>query len=223
MFNVDSVKRNGVLMEGILKTYSRNLSTLAKKTSLIKDLSSPVSDQTFDDYLDVLKKLYLVDEVPGWCPSLRSSAGERSGPKREFVDPSLAVVGLGITPNQLLNDYRTFESVFECICIRDLKVYSNEFNGTVSHYHDRYGLEVDCVLHLDDGRYALIEFKLGSNDIESGAKHLNEVERLIIERNKDEKQASLGLPSVKIVITATELGYRREDGVYVIPVGCLGP
>ena len=111
--------------------------------------------------------------------------------------------------------------LFESLCIRDLKIYSSGMNGEVSYYHDRYGLEADAVLHLKDGRYALIEFKLGSKEIDMGAEHLCKIERLIGEYNKKEKQVPLRLPDLKLVITATEYGYKREDGVYVIPIGCL--
>ncbi len=105
--------------------------------------------------------------------------------------------------------------------IRDLKIYSSEHDGYLSYYRDRFGLEADAVLHLDDGRYALIDIKLGQHDIDMGAKHLCQIENLIKERNKEEKQVPLRLPDLKIVITATEYGYRRDDGVLVIPIGCL--
>ena len=116
---------------------------------------------------------------------------------------------------------KTFGFIFETLCIRDLKIYSASLGGRVSYYHDRYGLEADCVLHLRDGRYALIEFKLGSADIDEGAKHLIELESLIKEYNKKETQCKLRLPDLKIVITGTQYGYKREDGVLVIPIGCL--
>ena len=118
-------------------------------------------------------------------------------------------------------DFKMFSSYFEALVERDLRVYSSAFNGQVSYYHDRYGLEADIVLHLDDGRYALIEVKLGSNEIDLGADHLNTIERLIIEYNKKEEQVPLRLPDLKIVLTGTEYGYRRDDGVFVIPIGCL--
>lgn len=223
MFNVDEVRRNSSMMESILRTYSRNISTLAKKTAMRKNLSAPVSDPTFTDYLDVLKRLYVVEELEGWCPNLRSSSGEKSGPKREFVDPSLAVAGLGTSPEKLMQDVKTLGFLFECLCIRDLRVYSGPIGGKMSYYHDRYDLKVDAVLHLEDGRYALIEFKLGTTEIEKGAEHLNTVERLIREHNENETQMPLDSPTLKIIITATEFGYRRDDGVYVIPIGCLAP
>lgn len=107
------------------------------------------------------------------------------------------------------------------MCIRDLRIYSSKLGGEVSYYRDRYGLEADAVLHLDDGRYALIEIKLGQHEIEQGAQHLCEIERLINEYNKKEKQVPLRIPDLKIVITGTQYGYKRDDGVFVIPIGCL--
>ncbi len=145
----------------------------------------------------------------------------RSGRKREFVDPSIAVAALGGSPSYYNYDLKSFGFIFENLCIRDLKVYSQSSGGEISYYHDKYGLEADCVLHLRDGRYALIEFKLGSFEIEEGAKHLLEIEKLIIDHNKNENQTPLRLPDLKIVITGTKYGYKRDDGVLVVPIGCL--
>ena len=111
--------------------------------------------------------------------------------------------------------------LFESLCFRDLKVYSSANNGRMAYYRDRYGLEADGVLHLDDGRYALIEFKLGQTEVEEGAKHLCKIENLVKEYNLKEKQCPIRMPDLKLVITGTEYGYRRDDGVLVIPIGCL--
>jgi hypothetical protein len=128
---------------------------------------------------------------------------------------------MGVGPAYFDQDYKTLGFLFESLVIRDLKIYSSEHGGRVSYYHDRYGLEADAVLHLEDGRYALIEVKLGQNEIDAGACHLLEIERLIIEHNKNEEQVPLRLPDLKMVITGTKYGYVRPDGVYVIPIGCL--
>ena len=140
-----------------------------------------------------------------------------------MVDPSVAVAALGLSPAYFNEDFKTLGFLFESLCMRDLKAYSSALGGELSYYRDRYGLEADAVLHLDDGRYALVEFKLGESEIDEGAKHLHEIERLVSERNKKEEQVPLRLPDVKLVITATEYGYRREDGVCVVPIGCLRP
>ena len=158
-------------------------------------------------------------KLPVWCPAIRSNGAIRSGNKRNLVDPSIAV--LGLSPDYFNTDFKTLGFLFESLCIRDLKIYSSRMNGAVSYYHDRYGLEADAVLHHKDGRYALIEFKLGQTEVEEGASHLCEIERLIKEYNKTEKQCPLRLPDLKIVVTGTSYGYRREDGVFVIPLGCL--
>ena len=128
---------------------------------------------------------------------------------------------MGASPKSLELDLKTFGFIFECMCIRDLRVYSQAMGGRVSYYHDRYGLEADIVLHLDDQRYALIECKLGNRDIDEGAKHLLQLQELIRERNKTEKQMPLREPDLLIVLTGGEFAYTREDGVKVIPLGCL--
>lgn len=134
---------------------------------------------------------------------------------------SIATAALGIGPDYFNEDFKTLGFLFESLCIRDLRIYSSAQNGRVSYYHDRYGLEADAVLHLEDRKYALIEMKLGSNGIEEGAKHLCKIENLIREYNEQNEHTPIKLPCLKIILTGTEYGYAREDGVLVIPVGCL--
>ena len=128
---------------------------------------------------------------------------------------------MGLSPDYFSKDYKTLGFLFESLCIRDLKAYSSVDGGTISYYHDRFNLEADAVLHLEDGRYALIEFKLGQTEVDIGAHHLCEIERLIDKHNKEELQCPIRKPDLKLVITGTKYGYKREDGVYVIPIGCL--
>jgi len=221
--NINHTNRNPLWAERLLKSYSRNICTLAETKTIYMDISSTtgISKPTFYEYFHDLEDLFIIDEIPAWCPAIRSKEAIRSGNKRNLADPSIAVAALGLSPEYFNTDFKTLGFLFESLCIRDLKIYSSAMNGEVSYYHDRYGLEADAVLHLKDGRYALIEFKLGSKEIDMGAKHLCEIERLITEYNKTEKQVPLRLPDLKIVITATEYGYRRDDGVFVIPIGCL--
>lgn len=223
MSNVDGVKRNETSSRLLLRSYARNISTIASNQSIINDINAntEMSESTFYDYVNVLKKLYVIQDVEAWCPAIRSKSAIQATNKREFVDPSLVVAALGVDPDYFNLDLKTFGFIFETLCIRDLKVYSAAHDGKVSYYRDRYGLEADCVLHLRDGRYALIEFKLGSADIEEGAKHLTELEKLIKQHNEKEKQVKLSLPDLKIVITGTQYGYKRPDGVLVVPIGCL--
>ena len=221
---VDGVQRNPELARLILRSYARNLCTLAKKTAMLADVKVEMEttvQATFDEYVDALKRLFVIEDIDAWCPAIRSATAIRSGKKRCFIDPSIAVAAMGASPKSLELDLKTFGFIFECMCIRDLKVYSQAMGGRVSYYHDRYGLEADIVLHLDDQRYALIECKLGSRDIDEGAKHLLQLQELIRERNKTEKQMPLREPDLLIVLTGGEFAYTREDGVKVIPLGCL--
>ncbi len=221
---VDGVNRNPVLAELIMKSYARNVSTLVKKSIIYKDVvanSESVSMPTLDSYLNALERLFVIEDVEAWCPAIRSATTIRSGKKREFVDPSIAVAALGLTPDYLQKDLKTFGFIFECMCNRDLKIYSQALNGKVSYYHDRYDLEADAVLHIGDGRYALIEFKLGSAEIDEGAKHLLTIRELVRQYNKAEKQVPLREPDLLIIITGGNLAYTREDGVKIIPIACL--
>ena len=217
IFNVDNVRRNSETCEMLLRSYARNISTLAKKSSIIKDINNTtlISEPTFDDYHNVLKQLFIIDDLPAWNPSIRSRSAIRKTPKREFSDPSIVIAALGVRPEYFNMDLLTFGFIFETLCIRDLRVYSQKLGGKLSYYHDKTGLEADSVLQLDDGRYAIIEFKLGQKGIDEGAKNLNKIEDLC------KSSAKTKVPDLKIVITATEFGYLRPDGVFVIPIGCL--
>ncbi|MFR5864687.1 MAG: ATP-binding protein [Acutalibacteraceae bacterium] len=221
--NVDGVQRDETTTRLLLRSYARNISTMVTNRAIINDVNANIefSESSFYGYVKVLKKLFLIQDVEAWCPAIRSKSAIQATDKREFVDPSLVVAALGVDPEYFNLDLKTFGFIFETLCIRDLKAYSAALGGRVSYYHDRYGLEVDCVLHLRDGKYALIEFKLGSADIDDGAKHLIELENLIKEYNEKETQCKLRLPDLKIVITGTQYGYKREDGVLVVPIGCL--
>lgn len=221
---VDKTKRNPSLTRLILRSYARNICTLAKKTSILADVSEEmegISMTTFDDYLNALEKLFVIDDIDAWSPAIRSKSSIRSGKKRCFIDPSIAVAALGASPKSLELDLNTFGFIFECLCFRDLKIYSQALGGRLSYYHDRYGLEADAVLHLDDGRYALIECKLGSREIEDGAEHLLKIKELIAEKNRNEKQIRLREPDQLIVLTGGEMAYTRSDGVKIVPIGCL--
>ena len=163
----------------------------------------------------------MIQDVEAWSPAIRSATSIRRGLKREFVDPSIAVAALGLSPELLCTDLKTFGFIFECMAIRDLKAYSQSLGGSISYYHDRYDLEADAVLHLDDGRYSLIEFKLGYREIDEGAEHLKEIKRLVQEHNLAEKQMKLREPDLLMVITGGDMAYTRPDGVKVVPLACL--
>ena len=222
---VDKVERDPLLAAALLKSYARNISTLASKASLRKDVltTRDVSMPTVESYLAALRKLFVISDIPAWCPALRSASDMRSTPKRGLCDPSVAAAALGATPTYFLKDFKTFGFVFESLVMRDLKAYSMALGGQLSYYRDRNGLEADAVLHLRDGRYALIEVKLGSSEIEEGAKHLLEVRQLIRRHNETEKQCPLAEPDLLMVVTGGEIGYTRPDGVHIVPVSALKP
>lgn len=212
------------IAKAILRSYARNVSSLADKSTILADVTAnndSLVRSTFDRYVAALEKLFVIQDISAWNPSIRSKTAIRSGEKRSFCDPSVAVASLGLGPAQLMTQLKTFGFIFECMCARDLKVYSAHLGGEISHYRDRYGLEADIVLHLEDGRYALIECKLGSDEIEDGATHLKEIVRLIREHNEKEKQVPLREPDLLMVITGGEYAYTRPDGVKIIPLGCL--
>jgi predicted AAA+ superfamily ATPase len=221
--NLDGIRRDETATRLLLRSYARNISTLASNRTIIRDINTnyDMSETTYYEYIKALKKLYVIQDVEAWCPAIRSKSAILATDKKEFVDPSLVVAALGVNPDYFNLDLKTFGFIFETLCIRDLKIYSNALGGRLSYYHDRYGLEADAVLHLRDGRYALIEFKLGSTDIDEGARHLLEIERLISVYNEKETQTRLRAPDLKIVITGTLYGYQRPDGVFVIPIGSL--
>lgn len=221
--SIDGVKRNPRWAQAVLQSYSRNLCTLATTRTIVGDVKAnyDISDPTVYDYIHALEKLYIIEDVDAWCPAIRSKSAIRSSKKRNLIDPSIAVAALGLSPEYFNTDFKTLGFLFESLCIRDLKIYSSTLDGRMSYYHDRHELEADGVLHLNDGRYALLEFKLGSKEIEEGAQHLCEIENLVRKYNEEEKQCPLRLPDLKIVITGTQYGYKRDDGVFVIPLGCL--
>lgn len=220
---IDHVKRNPQWARTILKSYARNLCTLAESKTLLADVAATydISRPTWYEYVTGLEKLMIVEDIEAWCPAIRSRTAIRSSKKRNMADPSVAAAALGISPDYFSGDYKTLGFLFESLCIRDLKIYTAKNDGIISYYHDRTNLEADAVLHLADGRYALIEFKLGQSEVDAGAHHLCRIEKLIRQYNASDPQCPLRLPDLKLIITGTQYGYRRDDGVFVIPIGCL--
>lgn len=222
---VDNTKRDERIARAVMRTYSRNISTLAKNTSMLADITAAgevsLSMSAFEDYVTALQRLFVINNIDAWCPAIRSKTAIRSGLKRAFVDPSIAVAALGLTPEVLMIQLKTFGFIFEQMCVRDLRAYTLGFDNHLSYYRDRYGLEADLVVHLGDGRYALVECKLGSKEIDEGAHHLLELKRLIQEHNKTEKQVPLREPNLLVVMTGGRMAYTRPDGVKIIPLACL--
>ena len=206
-------------VRAILRSYARNLSTLASNRSILKDISTndlTMNESTLYRYLTALNSLFVIQDIPAWNPSIRSSTSIRSTNKKGFVDPSIAAAALALTPSQLLDDLQTLGFFFESLCIRDLQIYASEQGGEISYYRDRYGLECDIVLHLDNGSYALIEAKLGSSEIDEASKNLIKLKGLIGEKK-------LRQPEFLMVLTAGQYAYKRTDDVLVVPIGCLKP
>lgn len=216
---VDGIKRNPQLARMILKSYARQVSTIDSNQSLYEDIKAnyaDISDRTIIGYLEVLKKLYIIEEIDAWNPNIRSKTAIRTSPKKSMIDPSLAVAALGTSPKEIMLDIRTFGLLFENLVNRDLSVYVNAIGGTLKHYRDRYNLECDNIIHFHDGRYALIETKLGGTRIKEAEEHLIMLKKLILEN-----EPKLGEPEFVMVITGTDMAYTTENGVLVVPIGCL--
>lgn len=220
--SLDFIKRNSIITDAILKSYARNIGTLCKKNVIYEDIKSScdISMVTFDDYVDQLKELYVIKDYDAWCPQIRSKKAMRSPKKHMFIDPSLALAALKVSKNYFIHDFDLFGHVFESLVYRDLTIYSQSLDGYISHYHDVYDLEVDAVLHLGDGRYALIEIKVGYNYIDKAIKNLKKVQHLIKEHNKKKDSVKIKEPDLLIIITATGIALEK-DGVKIIPIGCL--
>jgi predicted AAA+ superfamily ATPase len=213
----DGVKRSPAIARELMRSLSRNVSSVANMTTIRKDMAGDddqISDKTVSSYINALRRIFIVEDVPAWNPSLRSKAAAMASPKRHFVDPSIAATMMRATPKDLLEDLNTFGLLFESLCVRDMRVYSQVLDGEVFHYRDRYNLEADAVIHLNDGRWGAVEVKLGANGIEKGAENLKRLRNGVdTDRMKP--------PSFLMILTATEYAYKREDGVLVVPIGCL--
>lgn len=219
--SVDDIKRNPKRARAILKSYARNISTPAKMTTILKDVESNTDTQdirTINSYIDAFSKLFVIDETESWTPKLRSKTAIRTTSTKHFVDPSIATAILDANPNDLIQDLNTFGLLFENLVIRDLKIYTQSLDGNVYNYRDKSGLEADAVIHLNDGRWGLIEIKLGGETlINEGALTLTKLKEVI-------DQDKMNKPAFLAIITATDsFAYKREDGIYVIPIACLKP
>ena len=216
----DDVQKNPEKVRRLMRSYARNQGSQVPNTVLAQDVSANdeafMSDDTVASYVSALQKIFVVEDMPAWNPNLRSKTAIRSSDTRYYIDPSIAAAALGIGPNDLVNDLKTFGFLFETLCIRDLRVFADALNGEVYHYRDKDGQECDAVIHLKNGKYGLIEIKLGGDKlIEEGAKSLKAMEAKI---DTDKMNA----PSfLMVLIGIGDYAYRRQDGVYVVPIGCL--
>lgn len=215
---IDNVNRNPLLARYILESYSKNISTLETDKTIYQDVKSKidVSDRTIIDYLKVFEKLYITNEIPAWNPNIRSKTAIRTSPKKNLIDPSIAAAVLNVSPKELELDSNTFGLFFESMVTRDISVYTESEGASMSYYRDRNGLECDLVVHYPNGEYALIEIKLGEKGVEEGCAHLLKIQSLLIKH----KQRT---PKALIVVTGTQVSMKRNDGVYIVPIGCLKP
>ena len=216
----DGVQKNPEKVRRLMRSYARNQGSQVPNTVLTRDLVANnetfISDETVASYVSALRKIFVIEDMPAWNPNLRSKTAIRSADTRYYVDPSIAAAALGIGPNDLMNDLKTFGFLFETLCVRDLRVFADALNGEVYHYRDKDGQECDAVVHLKNGKYGLVEIKLGGDKlIEEGAKSLKTMAAKI-------DTGKMSEPSFLMVLTGTgDYAYRRQDGVYVVPIGCL--
>ena len=218
--NHDEIPRDPERLRLFLRSYARNCSTGSTCTTIRDDMiandGGSLDTDTIAAYVKSMKRLFVIEESEAWNPNLRSKAATRTSNTRYFVDPSIACAALGTGPEGLIKDIRTFGLLFENLCIRDLRIYSEPFGGTVKHFRDSYGLEADAVITLRDGSWGAVEVKLGSQErIEEGERNLLKLASSIGNEMKK--------PSFLMVLTATRIAYRTENGVWVVPLGCLGP
>lgn len=218
---VDGVKRASERVQRLMRAYARHQGTQASVATLKEDLknndTTALDEDTITSYLDALRKIFVVEDMPAWNPNLRSKTAIRTTDTRYFVDPSIATAALGLGPGDLINDLNTMGFFFEAMCVRDLRVFAEALNGKVYHYRDKTGLECDAVIHLRNGQYGLIEIKLGGDTlIKEGAQTLTALANQI-------DTTRMKSPAFKMILTATgEYAYRRpEDGIYIVPIGCL--
>ncbi len=216
---MEGVPKNPGRARAVIRSLARNVSTLASNRTILDDMAAAedgMSDKTLADYLNALRRLFVVQDQPAWSPRLRSRASVRSSAKRQFADPSIAAATLGAEPERLLDDLNTFGFLFESMAVRDLRAYAAPLGGEVLHYRDETGLECDAIIQLKDGRWAAVEVKLGGRRIDEAAAHLLALSAKI-------NSELSGHPSFLLVLTGTNYAYRRPDGVYVCPLSALRP
>lgn len=214
---VDNIDKNPNRVRMLLRSLARNISTTASNETIRNDIEatdSSISDKTIASYLNALRRIFVVEDMPAWQPSLRSKTAIRTSNKRHFVDPSIATAVMRADPDNILTDFETFGFLFESLCARDLRIYAQANDGDVFHYRDKSGLEADLIISLRDGRWAAVEVKLGSSQIDVAAKNLISLQQKI-------DTGRMNKASFLMVLTGGQFAYRRPDGVFVVPVGCL--
>ncbi|MDO9546673.1 MAG: DUF4143 domain-containing protein [Pelolinea sp.] len=219
---IDGKNRDIRKMTLLLRSLARNESTVVTNRTLQRDMleneEEPISAETVSEYLNILNRLFIIEDQRAFNPNLRSSIRVGKSAKRHFIDPSLAVAALGATSERLLNDLNTYGFLFEAMCIRDLKIYAESFGAQIFHYRDDSGREIDAVIELPDGRWGALEIKLGANQIDEAAQELLAIRKMMAEDPKAKTPDLLG-----VICGLIKFGYTREDGVMVIPITALKP
>ena len=217
---MDGVERDPIRVHRLLRSLARNQGSQASygtiRADLIANESDALSEDTIASYIKALKEIFVVEDSESWNPNLRSKTAIRTSDTRYYTDPSIATAALGIGPHDLVNDLNTFGLIFETLAVRDLRAYAEALHGKVYHFRDKNGLECDAVVHLRDGRYGLVEIKLGGDDLikEGAASLIDLAGKIDTEKMKE--------PSFMMVLVGVgTYAYRREDGVFVVPIGCL--
>ena len=214
---VDGVEKNPVRVRLLLRSLARNIATMASARTLLDDVESTeatLSDKTLSTYYNALRRIFVVEDMPAWSPSLRSRTAIRSSPKRLLVDPAVAAAVMRANPEAILRDFEYFGFLFEALCARDIRVYAQRADGDVFHYRDKSGLEADMIVQLRDGRWGAIEVKLGQRQIEEAATNLLKLKEKI-------DTDTIREPSFLLIVTGGQYAFRRKDGVLVVPAGCL--
>ena len=217
---VDMVNRDAERAQRLMRSYARHQGAQATIGTIRADMeaneATSMSDNTIESYLGALRKIFIIEDMPAWNPNLRSKTAIRTTDTRYFVDPSVATTALGLAPKDLINDLKTFGLVFETLCVRDLRVYADALGGKVYHYRDANGLECDAVVHLPDGSYGLVEIKLGGEKlIGEGVTNLGKLASKL-------DTSKMKAPAFSMIITAVgQRAYKRTDGIFIVPVGCL--
>lgn len=216
---LDGIERNAQRVRKLMQSLARNVSTMASNETVMADVTAndtTLSPTTFASYMNALRRIFVVDDVDAWLPALRSRTAIRTSPKRHFVDPSIPAVLLRLTPESLLKDFKTFGFLFEDLCARDLRIYAQAIDGDVYHYRDKNELECDLIISRRNGQWAGVEVKLGRNEEDNAAANLLKLASKIDE-------SKMQKPTFLMILTGGQFAYRRKDGVYVVPIGCLKP
>jgi len=215
--NLDGVERNPHRVRQVLRSLARNISTLTTANTILEDVRAndiSINERTLDNYINAMRRLFVVEDVPAWSPSLRSRTTIRTSVKRQLADPSIAAAVMRVKADDLLYDWNTFGFLFESLCTRDIRVYAQANDGELFHYRDKDQLEIDLIVSINDGRWAAIEVKLGEHQADEAAANLIRL------KNKVDT-SRIGEPSFLMVLTGGKFAYQRKDGVLVVPLACL--